>query len=118
MVPRSRLVIELTRVNALGWNADRRQDIPMVSERQSVRRLLPIVVSLLGCMTFVWHEGSSVFTGDCVLIRGCGRTDFQQGSADKLYRSVHDRIFSLPDHFVLYPGHDYTGNLVRQRKPC
>ncbi|CAF3723139.1 unnamed protein product [Rotaria sp. Silwood1] len=62
-----------------------------------------------GCMTFVWHKGSNVFTGDCLLIRGCGRTDFQQGSADKIYTSIHERIFTLPDHFIVYPGHDYTG---------
>ncbi|UJR13984.1 hypothetical protein I4U23_000987 [Adineta vaga] len=62
-----------------------------------------------GCMTYVWHKGSSVFTGDCLLIRGCGRTDFQQGSADKIYTSIHKRIFTLPDHFIVYPGHDYTG---------
>ena len=67
----------------------------------------------LGCMTFVWHKGSSVFTGDCLLIRGCGRTDFQQGSADKIYTSVHDRIYTLPDHFIVYPGHDYTGRYFR-----
>lgn len=65
-----------------------------------------------GCMTFVWHEGAAVFTGDCLLIRGCGRTDFQQGSADKIYTSIHERIFTLPDHFTVYPGHDYTGQTI------
>jgi sulfur dioxygenase len=64
-------------------------------------------------MSFVWHEGSSVFTGDCLLIRGCGRTDFQQGSSDKLYTSIHERIFTLPDHFIVYPGHDYTGRYLK-----
>ncbi|CAF1911559.1 unnamed protein product [Rotaria magnacalcarata] len=62
-----------------------------------------------GCMTFVWHKGASVFTGDCLLIRGCGRTDFQQGSADKIYTSIYEHIYTLPDHFIVYPGHDYTG---------
>jgi sulfur dioxygenase len=66
-------------------------------------------------MTFVWHDGSSVFTGDSLLIRGCGRTDFQQGSSDKLYTSIHERIFTLPDHFTVYPGHDYTGRDFRKR---
>lgn len=60
-------------------------------------------------MTYVWYEGASVFTGDSLLIRGCGRTDFQQGDPDKLYTSIHERIFTLPDHFIVYPGHDYTG---------
>lgn len=49
------------------------------------------------------------FTGDAVLIRGCGRTDFQEGSPTTLYKSVHEKIFSLPDNFTLYPAHDYKG---------
>ena len=44
------------------------------------------------------------FTGDALLIRGCGRTDFQDGDARALYRSVHDQLFSLPDSTLLYPG--------------
>ncbi|MDG1478921.1 MAG: MBL fold metallo-hydrolase [Myxococcota bacterium] len=62
-----------------------------------------------GCMTFVHHAAGMAFTGDTLLIRGCGRTDFQQGSAETLYRSVHGRILSLPDDTRLYPGHDYKG---------
>ncbi|GAB1598837.1 persulfide dioxygenase ETHE1, mitochondrial-like [Argonauta hians] len=65
-----------------------------------------------GCYSFVWHENSMVFTGDVVLIRGCGRTDFQQGCSEKLYESVHREIFSLPGHYRIYPAHDYTGNTV------
>lgn len=61
------------------------------------------------CVTYVLHDLSMAFTGDAVLIRGCGRTDFQQGDARRLYRSIHDRIFSLPDATVLYPAHDYKG---------
>jgi rhodanese-related sulfurtransferase len=49
------------------------------------------------------------FTGDALLIRGCGRTDFQQGDAHSLFRSVRSQIFSLPDACLLYPGHDYRG---------
>ena len=62
-----------------------------------------------GCMSFVLDDASMAFTGDSVLIRGCGRTDFQQGSASELYRSVHEQIFSLPADCLLYPGHDYRG---------
>ena len=51
----------------------------------------------------------AVFTGDALLIRGCGRTDFQAGDAGKLYDSIHDKLFSLPDSTVVYPGHDYRG---------
>jgi sulfur dioxygenase len=65
-----------------------------------------------GCMTYVWHEKGMAFTGDALLIRKCGRTDFQQGSPQKLYESVHSKILSLPDHFLLYPGHDYSGQIV------
>ena len=50
-----------------------------------------------------------VFTGDTLLIRGCGRTDFQQGSSDLLYESVHQKLFTLPDAVLVYPGHDYKG---------
>lgn len=53
-----------------------------------------------------------IFAGDTLLIRGCGRTDFQQGSSSTLYDSVHNQIFSLPETFLLYPGHDYTGQSV------
>ena len=52
------------------------------------------------------------FTGDALLIRGCGRTDFQQGDAAMLYESVHEKILSLPDSTRLYPGHDYRGRTV------
>jgi sulfur dioxygenase len=49
------------------------------------------------------------FTGDLLLIGGCGRTDFQGGDSGALYRSVHDRIFTLPDDTIVCPGHDYRG---------
>lgn len=52
-----------------------------------------------------------IFTGDALLIRGCGRTDFQSGCAATLYQSVHEQIFSLPDDTEVYPGHDYRGFL-------
>ena len=65
-----------------------------------------------GCMTFVLDDKTMAFTGDALLIRGCGRTDFQQGSAASLYRSIHEQIFSLPDNTELYPGHDYRGLMV------
>jgi sulfur dioxygenase len=51
--------------------------------------------------------GARVFTGDVLLIDGCGRTDFQNGDPATLYRSVHDKIFTLPDETLVYPGHDY-----------
>lgn len=60
-----------------------------------------------GCMTFILHKQGIAFTGDALLIRGCGRTDFQEGNPKTLYESVHQKILSLPDNFVLYPAHDY-----------
>jgi glyoxylase-like metal-dependent hydrolase (beta-lactamase superfamily II)/rhodanese-related sulfurtransferase len=65
-----------------------------------------------GCLTYVLDDETMAFTGDCVLIRGCGRTDFQQGDARAMYRSVHAQIFSLPETCLLYPGHDYRGLTV------
>jgi glyoxylase-like metal-dependent hydrolase (beta-lactamase superfamily II)/rhodanese-related sulfurtransferase len=62
-----------------------------------------------GCMTFVLDDMSRAFTGDCLLIRGCGRTDFQEGDPKVMYRSIHEQIFALPDDCLLYPGHDYRG---------
>jgi sulfur dioxygenase len=53
-----------------------------------------------------------LFTGDVLLIDGCGRTDFQNGDAAELYRSVHEKIFSLPDETLIYPGHDYQNRRV------
>ena len=62
-----------------------------------------------GCVSYVLDDASMAFTGDALLIRGCGRTDFQQGDAHRLYRSVREKVFSLPDACLLYPGHDYRG---------
>jgi len=62
-----------------------------------------------GCMSFVLDDESLVFTGDALLIRGAGRTDFQQGNAKTLYRSVCSQLFTLPDDCVVYPAHDYRG---------
>jgi sulfur dioxygenase len=62
-----------------------------------------------GCLTYVLDDRSMAFTGDALLIRGCGRTDFQEGSPQRLYRSVRDKVFTLPDTCLLYPAHDYRG---------
>ena len=62
-----------------------------------------------GCLTYVLDDRMAAFTGDALLIRGCGRTDFQQGDARTLFHSVRSRIFSLPDGCLVYPGHDYRG---------
>lgn len=63
-----------------------------------------------GCISF--YGLGRVFTGDALLIRGCGRTDFQSGDAGLLYESITQKIFSLPDSTLVYPGHDYRGFTV------
>lgn len=63
-----------------------------------------------GSVSFVWR--GNVFTGDTLLINGCGRTDFQGGSASALYDSVVGKLFALPDATRVWPGHDYKGQSV------
>ena len=61
---------------------------------------------------FAYVVGDRVFTGDALLIDGCGRTDFQNGNADTLYRSVTEKLFALPGETLVYPAHDYSGRRV------
>lgn len=71
----------------------------------------------LGSMSFLC--GDKIFTGDSLLIGGCGRTDFQSGNAGDLYDSITQQIFTLPDETLIYPAHDYKGDFVscvRQEK--
>jgi len=63
-----------------------------------------------GCVSYLMHD--RVFTGDSLLIGGCGRTDFQQGDPGRLYDSIHHKLFTLPPDTLVYPGHDYQGNTV------
>ena len=63
-----------------------------------------------GSMSYLWR--GNVFTGDTLLIDGCGRTDFQSGSAEALYDSVMDKLFTLPGETRVWPGHDYHGQAV------
>lgn len=65
-----------------------------------------------GCLTYVTDDHRMAFTGDALLIRGSGRTDFQHGDPRALYRSVHEQIFTLPDETLVYPAHDYNGRTV------
>lgn len=63
-----------------------------------------------GCVSY--YVAGKVFTGDALFIRGTGRTDFQQGDAGKLYDSITQKLFTLPDSTEVYPGHDYRGRTV------
>jgi glyoxylase-like metal-dependent hydrolase (beta-lactamase superfamily II)/rhodanese-related sulfurtransferase len=62
-----------------------------------------------GCISLLLDDGSMVFTGDSLLIRGCGRTDFQDGSARKLFHSIKHKLFQLSPDCIVYPAHDYSG---------
>lgn len=59
-----------------------------------------------------WVNGDRVLTGDSLLIRGCGRTDFQSGDAGTLYDHITQKLFTLADDTLVYPGHDYRGQTV------
>jgi sulfur dioxygenase len=61
---------------------------------------------------FAYLCGDRIFTGDALLIDGCGRTDFQNGDAEALFRSVTEKLFSLPDDWLVYPAHDYNTRRV------
>lgn len=63
-----------------------------------------------GSSCFLWHD--RLLTGDTLLIGGCGRTDFQQGDSGALYDSITQKLFTLPDDTLVYPGHDYKGRRV------
>jgi sulfur dioxygenase len=65
-----------------------------------------------GCTTYVSGDHRMAFTGDCLMIRGTGRCDFQQGNARTLYRSITEQIFSLPNDCLVFPGHDYSGRTM------
>ena len=58
-----------------------------------------------GSISFLWRD--RIFTGDALLINGCGRTDFQGGSANAMFDSIVNKLFKLPDDTIVYPGHDY-----------
>jgi glyoxylase-like metal-dependent hydrolase (beta-lactamase superfamily II)/rhodanese-related sulfurtransferase len=65
-----------------------------------------------GCVTYVASGQDMAFTGDCLMIRGAGRTDFQGGDVSAMWDSIRERIFGLPDACLIYPGHDYQGRTV------
>jgi len=62
-----------------------------------------------GCVSY--YIKGFIFTGDALFIEGTGRTDFQGGSSETIYKSVRDKIFTYPDETVIYPGHNYKGLL-------
>jgi sulfur dioxygenase len=73
-------------------------------------RVIPTPGHTPSCVTYHWRD--RLFTGDALMIGGCGRTDFQGGDAGTLYDSITERLFVLPDETLVYPGHDYRGARV------
>jgi len=63
-----------------------------------------------GCVSYLWRD--RLFSGDALLIDGCGRTDFQEGDPGQLYDSIAGKLFALPDETLVYPAHDYSGRQV------
>ncbi len=63
-----------------------------------------------GSVCYLWRD--RLFTGDTLMINTCGRTDFQHGNAHKMYRSITQKLFALPDETLVYPAHDYKGRRV------
>ena len=66
-----------------------------------------------GCVSLVLGDNTDVFTGDALLIRGCGRTDFQGGSSETLFDGVTRKLLGgLPDACKVWPAHDYKGRMM------
>jgi glyoxylase-like metal-dependent hydrolase (beta-lactamase superfamily II) len=95
------------------------QEGDVLSFGQNKLKVLETPGHTSGCLSFV--TDGVVFSGDALFIRGCGRTDFQAGDADTLYTSITEKIFTLPDDTIVYPGHDYKGMMlstVAEEKTC
>lgn len=87
--------------------AQQLQDGDEIAFGQQSMRAIHTPGHTAGSMSYLWRN--HIFTGDALLIDGCGRTDFQSGSADALYSSVTARLFTLPAETTVWPAHDYKG---------
>ncbi|MSO71567.1 MAG: MBL fold metallo-hydrolase [Alphaproteobacteria bacterium] len=116
-------------VTALGALRDRTRCITVMGRESAVDRVSVRVadgesIEIEGVQLEAWHTPGHtndsycfvmpdrVFTGDTLLIRGTGRTDFQNGDASKQYDSLFNRLLQLPEETLVYPGHDYKGDTV------
>lgn len=99
------------RVAAVSWHRSYLSDIEALNTVLSLS-FCSSTGHTVGCISLVLHAAGMIFTGDALFIRGCGRTDFQGGSAERLYDSVHQQIFSLPPHYFVLPAHNYGGQWV------
>lgn len=84
------------------------EDVLMIGDQQI--QVIATPGHTAGSVSFLCND--RLFTGDTLLINGCGRTDFQGGSAEMLYNSIVNKLFTLPDETLIYPGHDYNGRRV------
>jgi sulfur dioxygenase len=98
--------------NALAACADRRLSDGELLEVGDVKIEAIATPGHTACHMAYLVNGTHLLTGDALLIRGNGRTDFQSGDAGTLYDSVTQRLFTLPDTTLVYPGHDYRGHTV------
>ncbi len=96
---------------SIGTAAVQLQDGQVLSFGAHSVRCLHTPGHTAGSMCFYWEHGGArhVFTGDTLLINGCGRTDFQSGSPDAMFHSLTQVLFSLPADTTVWPGHDYQG---------
>ncbi len=116
-VSAARHLRERTGSRIAGPACDRLQctDVPlddMVPFRMGSVELMPMHTPGHTDGHYAYLCGDRVFTGDALLIDGCGRTDFQNGDARMLYRSVRERLFTLPGDTLVYPAHDYQQRRV------
>ena len=95
----------------IGTAAVQLQDGQTLSFGREQLRALHTPGHTAGSMSYLWTHGENrhVFTGDTLLIEGCGRSDFQSGSPEALYHSLTQVLLTLPEDTVVWPGHDYHG---------
>jgi sulfur dioxygenase len=86
------------------------KDNDVISFGHEVIKVIATPGHTAGSVSFLWRD--RLFTGDSLMINGCGRTDFQGGDAGNLYDSITTRLFTLPDETLVYPSHDYNGRRV------
>lgn len=95
---------------SIHWADEQLADGDHVVFGNEVLRVIATPGHTAGCISLRWRD--RVFTGDALLIGGCGRTDFPGGDAATLYDSITQRLFTLPDETLVYPAHDYNGMRV------
>jgi sulfur dioxygenase len=86
------------------------KDGDMLKFSQEIIQVIATPGHTPGSISFLWRD--RIFTGDALLINGCGRTDFQGGNSEAQYHSIVNKLFTLADDTLVYPGHDYNGRRV------